>query len=70
METSSVPPLPHICSSATIIDFMPVTQALSKSGLETFGQLADRIETCVASSFKESNVIAIVPDRDMIPSYQ
>ena len=42
---------------------MVVIQSLNKSGSETFGKLSDPLKSTIYSSFKESNQIAIVPDR-------
>ena len=50
-------------NSATIIDFMAIVQSLNKSGLVTFEDLANRLESAVLSSLKESNTLALVPDR-------
>ena len=63
IEQTSVPFLTQEESSATIIGFMAVIQSLNKSGLETFGELSDRLKSTFYSRFKESNQIAIVPDR-------
>ena len=49
--------------SVTVVDFMVLVQSLNKSGLQTFEQLATRLQFSVLSNFKESNVIVLVPDR-------
>ena len=49
--------------SASIIDFMAVIQSTNLSGLTTFHELAERLEKSILSNFKESRVIALVPDR-------
>ena len=49
--------------SATVVDFMALVQSLNKSGLQTFEQLVTRLQFSVLSSFKESNVTVLVPDR-------
>ena len=58
-----MPCLPPSTSSATIVDFMAIIQSVNKSGLETFGDLAKRIEKIIMSNFMESDVVALVPDR-------
>jgi len=50
-------------SSATVIDFMSIVQSANVVGILCFGDLADRIEKNIFNSFKESKIIAIVPDR-------
>ena len=65
INSSSYKNLQEICKNKVllVIDFTAVWQALSKSGLKTFGGL----ELCqlhfVHQWFKESNFIVLVPDR-------
>ena len=50
-------------TSASVIDFMAVVQSISKSGLATFEDLANRFESSIFSGFQESNFVVLVPDR-------
>ena len=50
-------------TSASIIDFMALVQSMNKHDIVTFGELADRFKSSIFSNFRESDYIAVVPDR-------
>jgi len=51
-------------SSCSVIDFMAVTQSVTNfPSMKTFGDLVSCIEKIILSSFKESSIVVIVPDR-------
>ena len=50
-------------ASTSILDFMAVVQSTNHTGLQTFGDLADRLEVSIFSAFKDSNIVVVVPDK-------
>ena len=62
-EYSKLPLLGYQYASGTVIDFMATIQPTNFSKFERFSNMADGIIYKIISSFQESDLLVIVPDR-------
>ena len=62
-EYSKLPLLGYQYASATVIDFMATIQSTDFSKSERFSNVADGITYKIISSFQESDLLVIIPDR-------
>ena len=62
-EYSQLPLLGYQYASATVICFMATIKSTNFSKFERFSNVADGITSKIISSFQESDLLVIVPDR-------